>query len=183
MKKAIIVLGAVIMLLYPSLSKGNVYIGVGGGAGGEAEGASASLDFGFLSEDLHVNLLVGAGMGIIFTAGDELPSGTLDYPCPDSDLTDMDTYRLGAEIPFFAKFGFEIFKEQRIFLFGIGGGSMATNEVELAQSNITGLYYEQSRGDELYILYGGGLGYYKRFMLQVGYDNRRGFTGSIGLVF
>jgi hypothetical protein len=118
---------------------------------------------------------------LIFTS--DVPAGTLDYPVPHSDYTSLGR-RQNDEWGFYVETGLEVIKDKGIFLFGLGGLTFI-EEIEVAQSNVTGWYYEQSASTKTNTMIGGGIAYFpkdKWFCLQLEYDNRRGVTGSIGFV-
>jgi len=190
MKKRILFCLVVIVVLFFALviSSSCVYargyIGIGGGGGGQAKGSNGRVEFGGYSTAKSVNLMYG--LGIPFTLNrDDLPNGTLEYPCPHNDYRGLGIKDKGAELGVYAKFGVEPIKDTGVFIFAIGGATWGS-EVDLVQSNATGWYYEQSKRTTTYGLYGGGLGFFpkeSRFCIQASYDNRMGVNGLIGFVW
>ncbi|WP_139800646.1 hypothetical protein [Geothermobacter hydrogeniphilus] len=183
MKKVASVVSVVVALFaLPTVSFAQSYFAIGGGSGGDAGAANLSLEIGGVTTDRPNNRLLSFGLGFIFNA-DDVPSDTFEYPVPHSNYTDLGTRQKGNEYAFFGKYGLEIIRDKGLFLFALGGFSVSEN-VDLAQSNATGWYYEQSSSTELNGMFGGGLSYFpvnNKISLQVEYDNRRGVTGGIGL--
>ena len=158
--------------------------GVTNGAFGD-EGALYESVFGWgtiggTSQEKPLNYLVALSIGFILN-GDSVPSDTLEYPVPHNDYTSLGTKRKGNEMALLLKYGLEVIKDKNVFVFVLGGASFG-EEIELAQSNVTGWYYEQSSSTTTYGMYGGGVSYKatNKLLLSVEYDNRRGATGSIG---
>ena len=181
MKKSLVILaiGLVTLLFLASSALANGYFAVGGGGGGQAEAGNFSIDIGGFSTGKKTNYFFGGGCTLIFTS--DIPSGTLDYPVPHSDYTSLGR-RQNDELGFYMKAGFQVITRKRIFIFGLWGLTFA-EEIELAQSNVTGWYYEQSSSADTSMMIGGGIAYFpqdKWYCLQLEYDNRRGVTGSIG---
>ena len=173
-----------LMAASPSNSYAKGYVAVGGGAGGEADASNVSFEIGATSSAHESNTFGALSIGIILNS-DDVPSDTLDYPVPHWDYELLGTKQQGNEIAGLFKYGVEVKKESGIFLFGLGGLSFA-KEIELARSNVTGWYYEQSSSYEYYGIYGGGVCYFSQthsFSLHLDIDNRRGITGSIGFIF
>lgn len=167
---------ALLLLASPAFAGG--YLSFGGGGGGKAEAGNFSFDLG----GFPANYLFGIGFTYIFSG--DVPSDILEYPVPHSDYTSLGK-RQNDEYGFFMKGGLEVIKNRQIFLFGLAGLTFV-EEIELAQSNVTGWYYEQSSSTKSNGIAGGGIGYFpkdKWFCLQLEYDNRRGLTGSTGFVF
>jgi hypothetical protein len=182
MKKIATVVAVVVSLfILPTATFAEGYFAVGGGSGGEADAPNLTLELGGVSTDREYNQLLSVGLGFIFNA-DDVPAGTLEYPVPHSNYTNLGTRQKGNEYALFGKYGLEILKNKGLFIFALGGLSFA-EEVDLARSNVTGWYYEQSSSTELCGMFGGGLSYFplgNRISFQVEYDNRRGITGGIG---
>lgn len=184
MRKAVIVSSLTCLLSIPTIVNAERYFSVGGGAGGKADAANLSLEVGGVTTNREHDRLLAFGVGIIFN-GDDVPSDTLEYPVPHWNYTDLGTKQDGPEIALFGKYGLEVITNKRLFLFGLGGLSFA-KEIELAQSNATGWYYEQSSSSKLNGVFGAGLSYFppeSKVSLSVEYDNRRGITGSLGYRF
>lgn len=161
------------------------YVSIGGGYGGKVNAANVSVELGRIStnQDSH-NQLIALDFGFIFNA-DNVPSGTLDYPVPHGDYRSLGKRQKGNEYALAAKYGLELLKNEGIFAFGLGGFSIS-EEINLAQSNATGWYYQNSSTSKLNGLYGGGLGYFpvgSKWSISAEYDNRRGITGSVGFRF
>ena len=167
-----------------TLGRPRFYVALGGGGGGDAGTGNMRIETGLYSADKKVNYLLAIGFPL--TLGrDDTPSGLLDYPVPHSNYTNLGTKRKGEEVGLYAKLGFEPIRGTGIFLFGTGGFTSG-GEINLARSNVTGWYYQQSSSTTTYGLIGGGLGYFPRnhwFSLQIAYDNRMGINGLLGLVW
>ncbi|MBW1614607.1 MAG: hypothetical protein JRJ57_11715 [Deltaproteobacteria bacterium] len=136
---------------------------------------------GGVSTDGEHNRLIAIGLGFIFNA-DDVPSDTLEYPVPHSDYNNLGTRQKGNEYAFFGKYGVEVIKNKQVFIFALGGLSFS-EEIDLARSNVTGWYYEQSSSSKINGMFGGGLSYFplnNKISFQVEYDDRRGITGGIG---
>jgi hypothetical protein len=152
------------------------YISLGGGAGGEAGALNLTFEFGGIST---YNSLIGVGFTSIFNA-DKIPSGTLGYPCPHNDYTDLGTKQKGPEYGLFVKYGLKIIENPEVFIFVLGGVSLS-EKIQLVRSNATGWYYEQSSKTKTNGIFGGGLSFpIKNSFFSIEYDNRRGITGSLG---
>jgi hypothetical protein len=160
------------------------YVTFGGGAGGDAKATNLRLEGGAYTVTNTVNLLFG--LGLPFTINrDETPSNLRDYEVPHWNFTDLGTRRKGEEVGLYAKFGIAPIKNFGLFIFGTGGFTSG-KEIRLAQSNITGWYYTEEETTKTYGLYGGGIGYFPisgHFTIHAQYDNRMGFTGSLGFVW
>lgn len=162
-------------------SLGGPYLAIGGGSGGEADAPSFMMEAGGITSGRAVNLQGALGVSLLFN-NDHVPDDTLTYPVPHSSYTNLGTRNKDTEVALIAKFGIEPVKESGVFVFGLGGASFA-EEIELAQSNVTGWYYEQSSKDKTFGIYGGGISFFptsSNIMFQAEVDNRRGVTGSIG---
>lgn len=173
-----------LMVASPSNSYAKGYVAVGGGAGGEAGSPNISFEIGATSSAHQTDTFGALSIGIILNS-DDVSSDTLDYPVPHNDYELLGNKQQGNEIAGLFKYGVEVKKGSRVFLFGLGGLSFA-KEIELARSNVTGWYYEQSSSYEYYGIYGGGICYFSQthsFSLHLDIDNRRGITGSIGYIF
>jgi len=170
-----------LLIVFPTLSYADGYSTIGGGGGGESKAGNVSLELGGISLlDGERKQLIAIGLGFIF--GDDVPSDLLDYPVPHEDYTDLGKRQKGNEYGIFVKYGLELIENNNLFIFGLGGCSFA-EEVDLARSNVTGWYYEQSSSTKTYGIFGVGFAYYfkeNKKLLQIEYDNRRGITGSIG---
>ncbi len=160
------------------------YLTIGGGAGGEANTSSGRLEVGGRSTDRANNMLFGVGWA--FTLGrNELPDGTNEYPVPHWNFTDLGSKKKGEENGFYLKVGFEPIPSSDIFLFALGGYSYG-EEVRLAQSNVTGWYYEESKSTDKYGVVGGGIGYFPKnggLCVHADYDNRMGVSLNLGISF
>jgi len=174
----------VLFLFFFSLSsevKANGYLAIGGGGGGEAKTGNMRIEAGGYSTDKSVNFLFG--IGVPFTLGrDDTPSDLLEYPVPHWSYTKLGEKNKGEETGLYAKFGIEPVNRTGVFLLASVGATWG-KEIELARSNVTGWYYQQSERTKTYGLIGGGIGYFPRshkFCLQLGYDNRMGITGMVG---
>ena len=171
---------ALLVIAPPSAVAGG-YVALGGGSGGTADTESISVEFGgYLPEGEHRALFA---IGVGFTLDkNTIPDDLLDYPVPHNDFTSLGT-RESDEVYMYAKYGVEVVRESSLFLFFLGGAAWH-EEIDLAQSNITGWLYEQSSSEEYDFILGGGLGFFPSrspFGFQVEYDNRRGVTGSVAL--
>ena len=133
--------------MLPTVSFAEGYFAIGGGTGGKADAPNLTLEIGEVSTDREHNRLLSIGLGFIFNA-DDVPSGTLEYPVPHSDYTNLGTRQKGNEYALFGKYGLEIIKNKGLFVFALGGLSFS-EEIELAQSNATGWYYEQSSSNKV----------------------------------
>jgi len=164
-----------------SKAMANWYLAFGGGGGGEAKNVNMRIEAGRYSTDKSLNFLVG--IGLPFTLGrDDTPSNLIEYPVPHEDFTSLGKRDKGEEAGLYGKFGIELVNRAGVFLLVYGGGTWA-REIELAQSNVTRRYYQESEKIKTYGLIGVGLGYFPRdhrFCLQLGYDNRMGITGMVG---
>lgn len=164
-----------------SKAMANMYLAFGGGGGGEAKVGNMRFEVGGYSINNSVNYLFG--FGIPFTVGrDDTPSGLNEYPVPTWDFTSLGKRDKGEESGFYGKFGIELVNMTGVFILVYGGATWG-KEIELAQSNVTRWYYQESEKTKTYGLIGGGLGYFPRghrFCLQLEYDNRMGITGLVG---
>lgn len=170
------------LLIVPSLSVAEGYVAIGGGNGGEADAPNLTFEAGGITSGKTVNLQAALGVSLLFN-NDNVPDDTLEYPVPHWDYTTLGTRQKDTEVAIIGKLGLEVFKDSGVFVFGLGGASFA-NEIELAQSNVTGWYYQQSSNEEIYGIYGGGISFFpnsSKLMLQAEVDNRRGVTASIGV--
>ena len=168
-----------VFITLPATTFAEGYFSMGGGTG--TNGPNITFELGKISTDREHNYLVALGLGFIFNAGN-VPSETLDYPCPHGYYTDLGTEQKGNEIAILGKYGLEIIKNKGLFIVALAGLSFY-EEVDLAQSDATGWYYEQSSSTGAYGVFGGGLNYFppgSKVSFQVEYDNRRGVTGGIG---
>jgi hypothetical protein len=184
MRKIVMVSVVVWLLILPMAAFAEEYFSVGGGAGGKADAPNLTLELGGVSTDREHNRLIAIGLGFIFNA-DDVPSDTLEYPVPHSDYTNLGTRQKGNEYALFGKYGLEVIKNKGAFIFALGGLSFS-EEIDLARSNVTGWYYEQSSSSKVNGMFGGGLSYFpinSKVSLSVEYDNRRGITGSLGFRF
>ena len=160
------------------------FFSIGGGAGGDADAVNLSLEFGGYSGQKNINHLYGIGLTFLFNS-DDVPTGTLEYPVPHNLYTSLGTRQKGEEFGIYGKYGLEILKGSGFFIHALAGISFS-EEIDLARSNVTGWYYEQSSSTETNGMYGGGVSYFlydSKFGLQLEYDNRRGVTGLIGFVW
>lgn len=160
------------------------YVSFGGGGGGDAGSGNMRIDGGGYTVDKNLNFLIG--MGVPYTINrDDTPSRLLEYPVPHTNYTSLGTRKRGEEVGVYAKFGIEPIKNTGVFIFATGGATWG-KEIDLAQSNLTGWYYQQSETYKTFGLFGGGIGYFPkdyRFCLQAAYDNRMGVTGSLGFTW
>ena len=178
-KLAVILFIITVFITLPATTFAEGYFSMGGGTG--TNGPNITFELGKISTDREHNYLVALGLGFIFNAGD-VPSSTLEYPCPHSNYTDLGTRQRDNEMAIIGKYGLEIVKNEGLFLVALAGFSMY-DEIDLAQSNATGWYYEQSSSTGTYGIFGGGLSYFPpggKISYQLEYDNRRGVTGGIG---
>lgn len=172
------------VLILPMTAFAEGYFSVGGGAGGEADAPNLTLELGGVSTGSGLNQLFAIGLGFIFNA-DDVPDGTLEYPVPHSDYTNLGDRQKGNEYALYGKYGLEPVKNSGVFIFGLGGVSFS-EEIDLARSNVTGWYYEQSSSTKTNGMFGGGLSFFpkdSKISFSAEYDNRRGITGSIGFRF
>ena len=157
------------------------FAGVGGGTAGEAKASSVHVEGGGYTINKPLNMLFVFGGAVTFNR-DETPDHVYDYPCPQNNCRSLGTKRKGEEAGLYTKLGIEPVNNSGIFLFAKGGFTVG-REIELVQSNVTSRYYEQSRTDKTYGLYGGGLGYFPkegRLSFHLEYDNRMGISGGAG---
>lgn len=171
-------------LILPMTAFAEGYFSVGGGAGGKADAPNLTLELGGVPTGSGLNQLFAIGLGFIFNA-DDVPDGTLEYPVPHSNYADLGNRQKGNEYAVFGKYGLEPIKNSGVFIFGLGGVSFS-EEIDLARSNVTGWYYEQSTSTKTNGMFGGGLSYFptnSKMSFSAEYDNRRGITGSIGFRF
>lgn len=172
-----------LILIFPPSTKAftNGYVAIGGGGGGEAKAANMRFEAGGFTSNRRVNFLLG--IGIPFTLGrDETPSDLLEYPVPHWDFTSLGKKYKGEEVGLYGKFGIEAAPRSRIFIL-IYAGATWGKEIELAQSNVTRWYYQESETTKTYGLIGGGIGYFPKDLnlcLQLGFDNRLGVNAMIG---
>ncbi|MBS3759229.1 MAG: right-handed parallel beta-helix repeat-containing protein [Desulfobacterales bacterium] len=159
------------------------YFSIGGGAGGDADDANATIETG--AKDIrfkNLDLLFGMGMHFIPHSDDELPGSTIDASCPNEACIGLSDERKGTEVGLYGKLGVEI-KSSDFYVTAIGGFTTYT-ESELSRSPATGRVYEDGTDNKIDGLIGGGVSYfidYKiDFVLQVDIDNIRGVTGTIG---
>ena len=159
----------------------DTYMTIGGGSGGDADGSNFSLDFGGFTEDDATNALMAVGLSYI-SGVDELPDGTLGDKLT-SDFTLIGDRQKDNEIGLYGKLGVETI--EKLFVFATAGFSFVET-AEIARSNTTGLYHEQTSDTNIEGLFGAGLIYFlkdKSFGFQLEYDNRRGVTGSVAFRF
>lgn len=160
------------------------YFSIGGGTGGANDVSNLTFELGGVSTDRAQNRLIAIGLGIIFV-DNNIPSGTLWYPCPHGYYDRLGARQGGPEFAVFGKYGLEAIKDKGLFIFGLGGFSFL-EEIDLARSRATGWYYEQSSSSIVHGMIGVGLGYFPRnhrVSISAEYDNRRGITGSVGIRF
>lgn len=183
MRKIVMLFGVVWLLILPITAFAERYFSVGGGGGGKADAPSLTLELGEVSTNREYKCLIAIGWSFIFNA-DDVPSDTLEYPVPHSDYTNLGRRQKDNEHALFGKCGLEV-KKQGAFIFALAGLS-SSKEIDLARSNVTGWYYEQSSSSKVNGMFGGGLSYFSinsKVFLSVEYDNRRGITGSLGFRF
>jgi hypothetical protein len=157
------------------------FAGAGGGTAGEAKASSVQIEGGGYTINQPLNMLFVLGGAVTFDR-DETPRHVYDYPCPQNVCQSLGTKRKGEEVGLFTKLGIEPVNNSGIFLFAKGGVTVG-REIELVRSYVTSRYYEQSRTDKTYGVYGGGLGYFPkegRLSLHLEYDNRMGISGGAG---
>ena len=184
-RKSIIVLSAAIAFMFMAQSVHAWYYAVGGGAGGDADTESLSLEFGHETIEMgNHQFLAAVSVPLIFNRDDNIPSGTKSSSAPNANFTTFDTVDEGTEVGVLGKIGMEVFSD---FYINLLGGATRTNRIEIVTSNTTGIQYEQSSKKEYNGVYGAGISYFPElfewelkmnFSLDV--DNRRGVTGSIG---
>ncbi len=177
-----IILGMTVLFSSPSLAG---YISAGGGGGGQAEDFNLTLEGGATEIEIGKRkYLIAAGIPVIPHGYDNVPSDTIDGPCPHDDYVSMGEEYEGTEMGFYGKFGIEAIT-QGLYLSALLGFTRVT-EIELTRSNPTGQYYEQASEKSNYAIYGAGIGYFTevfddwRVCFQLDVDNRRGVTGSFG---
>jgi hypothetical protein len=157
------------------------FAAAGGGTGGDAKASSIHFEGGGYTINKPLNLLFVFGGAITFNR-DEAPDHVRDYPAPNNNYTSLGAKRQGEEAGIYTKLGIEPVKNSGFFIFAKGGYT-AGREIELVQDNVTQRYYEQSKTDKSYALYGGGIGYYPkggRLSIHLEYDNRMGIAGGAG---
>lgn len=184
--KLIFFLTATIFILMLANSASAWYYALGGGDEGDAEAQNFTIEIG--NEDINIrgfNTYVGLAIPFILHGDGNVPSDTNDSECPHNNCDDKGDRDDGTEIGLLGKFGVEIF-ESRTFVSLIFGMTQS-NTVELSQSNITGEYYKEDEGEEIYTVYGIGLSYMPEFfewglkmVFSLDIDNRRGLTGLVG---
>ncbi|MBU0992200.1 MAG: right-handed parallel beta-helix repeat-containing protein [Proteobacteria bacterium] len=173
----------VIILLTPGVGLAG-YFSIGNGAGGDADEYSLSIETGAVRlGGGNLNYLLGGGVLGMFHGYNDFPSNTRDYPCPHKDYVRIDKVTEGVESGLYGKAGIGLF-DTDVYVSVLAGISMVT-EIELVQSNLSDLYYEQSSDQKFFGIYGGGISYFPdlfrwEFCLQLDYDNRRGIIGSVG---
>ena len=173
-----------LLLISGCLGRGKDHYAVlGGGYGGKTDSANFTVEGVKIARSQGRDSLFGLGYTAIFNGGD-VPSDTLDYPCPHWDYTDLGVERDLPEMGIIGKYGIEIVKDTGLFATVVGGITFA-DETEIAQSNVTGWYYEQDTGINTYGLFGGGVSYFMKedLFMQAEYDNRRGITIGAGWRF
>ncbi|MDQ6996253.1 MAG: hypothetical protein Q9M82_02190 [Mariprofundus sp.] len=155
------------------------FVSLGGGSGGPSKSTNFSFDMGVTVQD---SFLLAFSVGVIQNGGD-VPNDILRYPVPHTSYTNLGIKQDGSEYAIMGKAGVEV-SDTNIYLIGILGASLST-EITLAQSNITGWFYEQNTTNKTNAVYGTGMAYIypKGLLLEVDYDNRRGITGMIGWSF
>ncbi|MBN1521325.1 MAG: hypothetical protein JW928_02230 [Candidatus Aureabacteria bacterium] len=159
----------------------DTYMTLGGGTGGDAGGNNFSFDFGGFTEDDETNALMAVGLTYI-SGVDELPDGTLGDMLT-SGFTLIGDRQKDKEIGLYGKLGAETI--EKLFIFATAGFSFVET-AEIARSNTTGLYHEQTSDTNIEGLFGAGLICFlkdKNFGFQLEYDNRRGVTGSLAFRF
>ena len=125
------------------------------------------------------------GFPIIPYGDTKLPNNTIESECPNDDCVDYGTEYKGTEVGGYVKIGTRFFVDN-LYLNLIGGATVVT-ESEIVQSPATDRYYEASSDTISNALYGVGLGFFPevldwQLVFMVDYDNRRGVTGSGGLL-
>jgi len=184
--KRIIPSGIIILLvLCGATSALGGYYSIGAGNGGQAEKNSLSLEVGSRNFK-NKSLLMAASMTLIDHGDDNIPPKTRDYPCKnENEYTRLGRIPEGIETGLMVKMG-KRWRRSNTY-FSLLGGATQVNEIDLTQSNTTGIYYTQSSEKKIKGVYGIGVGYFPeifdwklKLTLQVDYDNRRGITGYIG---
>jgi hypothetical protein len=176
-----VVMSLLLVLTTSGHALANWYVTFGGGGGGETKRGNLRGEGGMYTTNQSVNYLFGFGLS--FTLGrDDTPSDLIEHPVPHEDFTRLGKRDKGEEVGLYGKFGIEVVNRAGVFLMVYGGATWA-KEIELAQSNVTRRYYQESEKTKTYGLIGGGIGYFPRFhrfCFQMGYDNRMGINGMVG---
>jgi hypothetical protein len=178
----ILFLSLFLVLTTSSKAMANWYLAFGGGGGGDAKNGNLRVEGGYYTTTYKLNYLFGLGVPFTLGRGDT-PDDLYEYPIEHYDYTRLGKRNKGEESGLYGKFGLELVNRTGVFLM-IYGGATWGREIELVQSNISGRYYQESETTKTYGLIGGGLGFFPRthrFCLQVGYDNRMGINGMVGL--
>lgn len=162
------------------------YFSVGGGGGGNAESYNLTMESGVTAWEFGKRkYLFGAGIPLIPHGYENVPSDTLESPCPHSECVSAGTEYDGTELGLFAKAGMEAVYPG-VYLSLLAGFTRGT-EIEVFRSTATGRNYEQSSEKKNYALYGLSMGYFRTFFdddwklcFYLDADNRRGLTASFG---
>lgn len=176
-----LVLIGVLVLTFPSITFAKKYVLFTGGNGGDTDASSWGVDLGGFSTGRDLNHFGGFGASYILNGSGSTPSDVLDWSCPHNDYTELETVR-NNESALFGKYGLELVKNKRLFIFVLAGFSTFTKK-EYVQSNATGWYYEQSSRSYSYNVFGGGIAYFSvesKLSIQVSHDNRRGISVGVG---
>lgn len=179
-KKILILCTITWLTVFPAKAFGEGYYSFGIGYGGESHAISLSLEL----DKMRKNRLIGLGLSIIFSA-DDIPSDTLDYPCPHGDYTNLGKRQKENAFALYGKYGKNFFLKRELYIFATSGLYFA-EEIRLVRSNITGLHYTQAADDKYKALIGIGLNYVMkndRNFVSLEYDNMRGIIVTLGIRF
>lgn len=175
-----------IITMLPGIASANFdkYASLGFGDGGAAGATNMSIDGGVLFQNSsYKECLFGLGLTVIYSG--DAPDDLLSYPVPHPSYTTLGTHINKEEYGFYGKYGMAAI-DHKLYIFALGGFT-TYEEIQLAQSTITGWYYTQSSKEKIKGLIGGGitlfLGQVRKGCLQIEYDTRRGLTGSVGFTW
>lgn len=123
----------------------------------------------------------GIGLGLVFNS-EFSNKDLLDYPVPHNSYTNLGTKRTGTEI---GLDGYYFFGENTKIRPYVGVGAYLSSRKEIAQSNVTGWYYTQSKDTSVKASGEVGLHYVSDSGLAVGfgYHTVRGTNISIASFF
>jgi hypothetical protein len=184
MQKYLIISVVILALLFPTAASAKGYFSVGGGAGGDGGAPNITFEVENVTADRDRDRLLAVGFGFIFSA-DDIPSEIYEDPAADESFTRIGHKQKGNEIVILGKYGREVIKKRKLFVFAIGGFSFL-EEIELYRSDVTGWYYEKSSNTKYLGVLGGGISCFPfngKISLSIEYDNRRGLSGMIGFRF
>ena len=166
--------GAVVFLAITNCYAGDAWVSVGKASSSEGGGTSLAL-----GSKMGSNF--GLQLGVIFIS--EFGSkDVLNYPVPHTNFQTLGTKRtgnaLGLDLLYFIPAGDAV----RPY---VGIGMYSTERKEIAQSNVTGWYYNQ--GDKSKVQVAGELGLQAvtsgGFLFGAGYHSLRGANISLGKTF